>query len=109
MSSDPMSEDEQPEVDDNPVPEVVRKPIKTTGDLSEAGDSAGITVEELLRRVQRIEEYLRIGAPDEPKAFDYPSRELPDRSGGPHPIARTSGLEDQDRRERPPRLRDPDN
>ena len=84
MSSDPMSDDEQPEVDEGTLSEVVRKPTRTAGDLSEVADaSPGITtedlardleavaskpgvqterelLEELLRRVQRIEEYLGI-------------------------------------------------
>jgi hypothetical protein len=82
MSSGPMSEDEQPEVDDGTLSEVVRRPTRTAGDLSEAADaSPGITtedlardleavasrpgvrterelLEDLLRRVRRIEEYL---------------------------------------------------
>ena len=63
LSDDPVSDDEQPEADDETVSEVVRKPTRTAGDLSEAaGASAGITLEELLRRVQRIEELLGIGS-----------------------------------------------
>jgi hypothetical protein len=82
MSSDPGSEDEFPEVDDGTLSEVVRRPTRTAGDLSEVADaSAGITtedlardleavasrpgvqterelLEDLLRRVRRIEEYL---------------------------------------------------
>jgi hypothetical protein len=94
MSSDPMADDEQPEIDDEEVSEIVRKPIKTTGDLSEAGDSAGITLEELLRRVRRIEEYLGIGAHEEAEAFDYPSGQPPRRSGKQHPIVRTPGSDE---------------
>jgi hypothetical protein len=49
------------EADDEAVSAVVRKPNRTAGDLSEAaGTSAGTTLEELLRRVQRIEEHLGI-------------------------------------------------
>ena len=83
MSSDPES-DAQLEVDDGTLSEVVRRPTRTAGDLSEAADaSAGITTEDLarnleavaskrgvpteselladlLRRVQRIEEHLGI-------------------------------------------------
>jgi hypothetical protein len=71
MSSDPVADDEQPEVDAGTLSKVVRKPTRTAGDLSEAaGNSAGITFEELLRRVQRIEEYLGFGAPQEAEAFD---------------------------------------
>jgi hypothetical protein len=82
MSSDPESEDEFPEVDDETLSEVVRRPTRTAGDLSEVADaSPGITtedlardleavasrpgvqterelLEDLLRRVRRIEEYL---------------------------------------------------
>jgi hypothetical protein len=82
MSSTPTSDDEHPEVDDETLSEVVRRPTRTAGDLSEVADaSPGITtedlardleavaskpgvqteralLEELLRRVQRIEEYL---------------------------------------------------
>ena len=84
MSSDPKSDDEYPEVDDGTLSEVVRRPTRTAGDLSEVADaSPGITTEELardleavaskrgvqtegelladlLRRVQRIEEHLGI-------------------------------------------------
>jgi hypothetical protein len=82
MSSDPMSDEEHPEVDDETLSEVVRRPTRTAGDLSEVADaSPGITtedlardleavasrpgvrterelLEDLLRRVRRIEEYL---------------------------------------------------
>jgi hypothetical protein len=82
MSSDPISDDEHPEIDDGTLSEVVRRPTRTAGDLSEVADaSAGITtedlardleavasrpgvrterelLEDLLRRVRRIEEYL---------------------------------------------------
>ena len=82
MSSDPESEDEFPEVDDETLSEVVRRPTRTAGDLSEVADaSPGITtedlardleavasrpgvqterelLEDLLRRVRRIEDYL---------------------------------------------------
>ena len=84
MSSDVESDDEQLEVDDGTLSEVVRRPTRTAGDLSEvAGASPGITTEDLardleavaskrgvpteselltdlLRRVQRIEEHLGI-------------------------------------------------
>ena len=82
MSSTPISDDEPPEVDDETLSEVVRRPTRTAGDLSEVADaSPGITtedlardleavasnpgvqterelLEDLLRRVRRIEEYL---------------------------------------------------
>jgi hypothetical protein len=82
MSSDPESEDEFSEVDEGTLSEVVRRPTRTAGDLSEVADaSPGITtedlardleavasrpgvqterqlLEDLLRRVRRIEEYL---------------------------------------------------
>ena len=84
MSVDSTSEDEQPDVDDGTLSEIVRRPTRTAGDLSEVADaSPGITTEdlardleavaskqgvstdsellaELLRRVQRIEEHLGI-------------------------------------------------
>jgi len=84
MSSDLKSDDEYPEVDDGTLSEVVRRPTRTAGDLSEVADaSPGITTEDLardleavaskrgvqtegelladlLRRVQRIEEHLGI-------------------------------------------------
>jgi hypothetical protein len=82
MPSDPISDDEHPEVDDETLSEVVRRPTRTAGDLSEVADAtAGVTtedlardleavasrpgvqterelLEDLLRRVRRIEEYL---------------------------------------------------
>jgi hypothetical protein len=82
MPSDPESEDEFPEVDDATLSDVVRRPTRTAGDLSEVADaSPGITtedlardleavasrpgvrterelLEDLLRRLRRIEEYL---------------------------------------------------
>jgi hypothetical protein len=88
MSSDPISDDEQPEVDDSTLSEVVRRPTRTAGDLSEVADaSPGITTEDLardleavaskrglpaesellanlLRRVERIEQHLGIESTD---------------------------------------------
>jgi hypothetical protein len=90
MSEDPTSEDEQPEVDDGTLSEVVRRPTRTAGDLSEVADaSPGITTKDLARdleavaskrgvptdsellanlleRVKRIEEQLGIGGPEVP-------------------------------------------
>ena len=84
MSSDPISDEEHPEVDDETLSEIVRRPTRTAGDLSEAADaSPGITTEDLardleavaskrgvltdselladlLRRVERIEQHLGI-------------------------------------------------
>jgi hypothetical protein len=84
MSRDSTSDDEQTEVDERTLSEVVRRPTRTAGDLSEAADAiAGITtedlardleavaskpgirtdrelLEELLRRVRHIEEHLGI-------------------------------------------------
>ena len=84
MSSGPMSDDEQPEVDDSTLSEVVSRPTRTAGDLSGVADaSPGITTEDLardleavaskrgvptdrelladlLRRVERIEQHLGI-------------------------------------------------
>jgi hypothetical protein len=83
MSSTPTSDD-FPEVDEEMLSEVVRRPTRTAGDLSEVADaSPGITTEDLardleavaskqgvpteselladlLRRVERIEEQLGI-------------------------------------------------
>jgi hypothetical protein len=82
MSLTPTS-DEFPEVDDETLSEVVRRPTRTAGDLSEVADaSPGITTKDLardlevaskrgvltesealadlLRRVERIEEHLGI-------------------------------------------------
>jgi len=77
---------EQPEVDDGTLSEVIRKPTRTAGDLSEVADSsAGITtedvardlesvasrarrqterelLEDLVRRVERIEHHLGISS-----------------------------------------------
>jgi len=54
MSSDPES-DAQLEVDDGTLSEVVRRPTRTAGDLSEAADaSAGITTEDLARDLEAI-------------------------------------------------------
>jgi hypothetical protein len=87
MSSTPTS-DEFPEVDDETLSEVVRRPTRTAGDLSEVADaSPGITTEDLardleavasklgvptdselladmLRRVQRVEQHLGIAGTD---------------------------------------------
>jgi hypothetical protein len=86
MSSDPIPEGEHPEIDDGTLSEVIRKPTRTAGDLSEVADSSsGITaediardlesvasksrtpseselLEELRRRVERIEQHLGIGS-----------------------------------------------
>ena len=83
MSLTPTS-DEFPEVDDETLSEVVRRPTRTAGDLSEVADASpgmttndlardlevvaskhGILTEsellaDLLRRVERIEEHLGI-------------------------------------------------
>jgi hypothetical protein len=94
MSSDPIPEDENSEIDDGTLSDVIRKPTRTAGDLAEVADStAGITTEDLardlesvasksrtqtdrelldglLRRVERIEQHLGIATdPD-----DDPSR-----------------------------------
>ena len=55
MSSDPMSADEQPEIDDRTLSEVVRRPTRTAGDLSEVADaSPGITTEDLARDLEAV-------------------------------------------------------
>ena len=51
MSSD--LGDERPEIDDKTISEVVRKPTRTAGDLSEvAGGPAGITTENVARDLE---------------------------------------------------------
>ena len=104
MSSDPISDDEHPEVDDETLSEVVRRPTRTAGDLSEVADaSPGITTEdlardleavaskpgvpterellvELLRRVERIEQHLGIAGAgpndnySDSSAFHHPTK-----------------------------------
>jgi hypothetical protein len=55
MSEDSTSEDEQPEVDDSTLSEVVRRPTRTAGDLSEVADaSPGITTEDLARDLEAV-------------------------------------------------------
>jgi hypothetical protein len=55
MSSDPISDDEQPKVDDKTLSEVVRRPTITAGDLSEVADaSPGITTEDLARDLEAV-------------------------------------------------------
>jgi hypothetical protein len=55
MSSDPISDDEQPKVDDKTLSEVVRRPTITAGDLSEVvDDSPGITTEDLARDLEAV-------------------------------------------------------
>ena len=84
MSSEPAGE--SPEIDDGTISEVIRKPTRTAGDLSEIVEGpAGLTtedldrdlesvasksrtqteselLEELLRRVERIEQHLGIAS-----------------------------------------------
>jgi hypothetical protein len=88
MSSEPVSQDGNPEIDDGTLSEVIRKPTRTAGDLSEVAEgSAEITtediardlesvasrsraasdrelLEDLLRRVERIEQHLGISSTD---------------------------------------------
>jgi hypothetical protein len=55
MSSDPELDDEQLEVDDATLSEVVRRPTRTAGDLSEVADAApGITTEHLARDLEPV-------------------------------------------------------
>jgi hypothetical protein len=55
MSSSPISDDEHPEVDDETLSEVVRRPTRTAGDLSEVADaSPGITTEDLARDLEAV-------------------------------------------------------
>ena len=55
MSEESTSEEEQPEVDDGTLSEVVRRPTRTAGDLSEVADaSPGITTEDLARDLEAV-------------------------------------------------------
>jgi hypothetical protein len=61
MSEDSASEDEQPEVDDGTLSEVVRRPTRTAGDLSEVADaSPGITTEDLARDLEAVASKRRV-------------------------------------------------
>jgi hypothetical protein len=88
MSSDPIPEDANPEIDEGTISDVIRKPTRAAGDLSEVGDATdGITMEDvardlesvasksrtaidrelledLIRRVERIEQHLGIASTD---------------------------------------------
>jgi hypothetical protein len=88
MSSEPIPQDGNPEIDDGTLSDVIRKPTRTAGDLSEVAESSvGITTEDvsrdlesvasrsrtqserellenLIRRVERIEQHLGIAGPD---------------------------------------------
>jgi hypothetical protein len=88
MTSDPIPEDGNPEIDDGTLSDVIRKPTRTAGDLSEVAEgAAGMTTEDvardlesvasrsrtsidmellenLLRRVERIEQHLGIADPN---------------------------------------------
>jgi hypothetical protein len=64
MSSDPGSEDDFPEVDDGTLSEVVRRPTRTAGDLSEVANATpGITTEDLARDLEAVAS--KQGAPTE--------------------------------------------
>jgi hypothetical protein len=55
LSEDSTSDDEQPEVDDGTLAEVVRRPTRTAGDLSQVADaSPGITTEDLARDLEAV-------------------------------------------------------
>jgi hypothetical protein len=88
MPADPIPEDEDPEIDNGMLSDVIRKPTRTAGDLSEVADSSsGMTtedvardlesvasksrtgtdralLEDLIRRVERIEQHLGIADAD---------------------------------------------
>jgi hypothetical protein len=88
MPADPIPEDEDPEIDNGTLSDVIRKPTRTAGDLSEVADSSsGMTtedvardlesvasksrtgtdralLEDLIRRVERIEQHLGIADAD---------------------------------------------
>jgi hypothetical protein len=64
MSSDPELDDAQLEVDDETLSEVVRRPTRTAGDLSEVADaSPEITMEDLARDLEAVAS--RPGVPTE--------------------------------------------
>jgi hypothetical protein len=64
MSSTPISDEEHPEVEDETLSEVVRRPTRTAGDLSEVADaSPGITTEDLARDLEAVAS--KRGAPTE--------------------------------------------
>jgi hypothetical protein len=64
MSSDPISDDEQAAVDDGTLSEVVRRPTRTAGDLSQVADaSPGITTKDLARDLETVAS--KQGAPTE--------------------------------------------
>jgi hypothetical protein len=55
MVQDPISEDKGPEIDDGTLSDVIRKPTRTAGDLSEVADSsAGITTEDVARDLESV-------------------------------------------------------
>jgi hypothetical protein len=86
MAQDPIPEDENPEIDEGTISEVIRNPVRTAGDLSEIAEGPdGITtedvardleavasrsrtltereqLEDLVRRVERIEQHLGIAS-----------------------------------------------
>jgi hypothetical protein len=88
MSSEPIPQDGNPEIDDGTLSDVIRKPTRTAGDLSEVAEgSAEITTEDIardlesvastsrartdrelledfIRRVERIEQHLGISSTD---------------------------------------------
>jgi hypothetical protein len=89
MPSEPIPQDGNPKIDDGTLSDVIRKPTRTAGDLSEVAEgSAEITtegvardlesvasklgtetdrdpLEDLLRRVERIERHLGISSADQ--------------------------------------------
>jgi hypothetical protein len=68
MSVDSTSEDEQPDVDDGTLSEIVRRPTRTAGDLSEVADaSPGITTEDLARDLEAVAS--KRGVPTESELF----------------------------------------
>ena len=69
MSSDPELDEEQLEVDDETLSEVVRRPTRTAGDLSEVADAwPGITTEDLARDLEAVAS--RPGVPTERELFE---------------------------------------
>ena len=55
MSSEPIPQDGNPEIDDGTLSEVIRKPTRTAGDLSEVAEGAtGITTEDVARDLESV-------------------------------------------------------
>ena len=55
MSAEPIPHDGNPELDDGTISDVIRKPTRTAGDLSEIAEgTAGLTTEDLARDLESV-------------------------------------------------------